>query len=352
MNGQDLLQQAETCLESRNLPAALASADAAEAAGADADGCSAHRWLAHMLLGNFESAWRESDAIRKRGTPDPHRLWQGEALEGKRVILRCLHGLGDAVQFLRYACRLRAQCASLTVEVPPALLELASMFDGVDHAITWGDRAPVPPPCWDVQLEINELPYLFRTQPRELPVASSYLKLPPDLLRASAPRAHVAASYRVGVVWASGDWNPARSLPFACFRRILATRGCEFWNLQGGPQRSDWQALTPTPALHDAGECAEDLATLAALIAQLDLVITPDTLAAHLAGALGTPAWVLLRHAADWRWQHEVTHSPWYASLELIRQPDPDDWPAVISEVCGRLQSAVAEQRQLQPVAS
>ena len=116
-----LLAEAETLLAARRLPDALEAFRRAEAAGADADRCAAGRWLAHILVGDFENAWRESDCIRKRGKPDPHRFWQGEDLNGKRVIVRCLHGYGDAVQFLRYAPLLRRMVSRLIIEVPPRL---------------------------------------------------------------------------------------------------------------------------------------------------------------------------------------------------------------------------------------
>ena len=124
--------------------------------------------------------------IRLRGAPDPHRFWLGQDIRDRRVILRCLHGYGDAVQFLRYAPRLRELAAHLVVEVPPALVEIASCFDGVHDVISWegqakGNRA------WDVQVEIMELPYLFRTEACELPLAERYLRLPEARFKATLP---------------------------------------------------------------------------------------------------------------------------------------------------------------------
>ncbi len=330
---EEVLAQAEARLQARVLDAALEGFKAAEHAGADFARCASARWLCHMLRGDFAAAWRESDGIRAFGAPDPHRFWQGEEFAGKRLIVRCLHGLGDAVQFLRYAPALRARAASLTVEVPPALLELAPMFDGVNEVITWGERAPTQVPEWEVQMEINELPYVFRTAAVELPLRVKYLRLPAALLRESAPRMRDERSLRVGVVWASGEWNPARSVPLALLRDVLRTPGCEFWNLQGGQQREQWSSLEHRGELHAAAVCESSIPHLAGMIAQLDLVITPDTLAAHLAGALGTPAWVMLEYAADWRWQHARTDSPWYRSLRLFRQRAAGDWSGVVREI-------------------
>ena len=169
---QRRLAWAEEQLQARNLWTAITAFNYAEACGENPDRCAAGRWLAQMLLGNFEAAWLESDAIRQRGGPDPHRFWQGEKLTGKRVILRCLHGLGDAVQFMRYVPAIQEQASELIIEVPPAMIELAPYFRGVRQAITWNEQAPLDPPAWDVQIEINELPYLFRTQTADLPLST------------------------------------------------------------------------------------------------------------------------------------------------------------------------------------
>lgn len=333
MGPEEKLVQAESDLHERRLAIALSGLSEAEILGADPDRCSAGRWLAQMLLGNFEAAWRESDLIRERETPDPHRFWLGEGLENKRVILRCLHGLGDSIQFFRYLPRLGALAKKLTVEVPPPMLELAPFFDGMGRVVTWGKKAPLIPARWNVQIEVNELPYIFRTQSSELPIAERYLRLPKDVLQPNELQRSDSGSIRVGVVWSSGHWNPSRSVPFDLLRRITNAPGCEFWNLQGGEARQQWSQLGPARHLHAAESCADSLLKLAAYAEQMDLVITPDTLAAHLAGALGVPAWVMLEHAADWRWQHGRSDSPWYRSLRLFRQPRAGDWHSVVHAV-------------------
>src|SRR5206468_452756 len=109
------------------------------------------------------------------GTFDPHRLWDGEPLNGHRVIVRCLHGLGDAIQFLRYAAALRQIVAELVFEVPPRLLDLAPLIEDVDRAVSWGKYAPDAPVMWDKQIEVMELPYYFRTKLSDLPLAEKYV---------------------------------------------------------------------------------------------------------------------------------------------------------------------------------
>lgn len=305
---------------------------------AELDTRAAHRWIRHMLKGDFESAWIESDAIRIRGAYDPHRFWDGESLEGKRVIVRCLHGLGDAVQFLRYSKRLRDLASELVIEVPPALMELAWHIEGVDRVITWGQCSPGGYLHWDKQIEVMELPYYFRTQLKELPIAQNYVHLPEELCDRVARAMGTPAVPRVGLVWAAGDWNQARSIPFVEMMRLLAVPGCEFWNLQGGSAHAEWLMIAPDRCARDGGECGDGLMTLAGVINQLDLVITVDTLAAHLAGALEKPAWVLLERDADWRWMTDRCDTPWYPSLRLFRQARKNDWNGLISLVKEQLQ--------------
>ena len=289
-----------------------------------------------MRAGDFRTAWQLSDAIRARGLPDPHRFWHGEPLARARVVVRCLHGFGDAVQMLRFAPMLQSLAASVVYEVPPALYELAPCFagirPGVDQVITWGDHAPARPPAFDVQVEVMELPYVFRTEAPDLPLATGYLKLPPPLLARTAARMGTSTAPRIGLVWAAGEWNPSRSLPVGHLAPLLATPGVEFWNLQGGPARTQLTHI-PNRIPDQTQITGPGILNLAATIAHLDLVITVDTLAAHLAGALGIPTCVLLQHTADWRWQTTRTDSPWYPTLRLFRQPTPNDWPSVIHQI-------------------
>ena len=189
--------------------------------------------MVHMLDGDFTAAWRESDAIRARGADDPHRFWQGEDITGKRVIVRCLHGLGDAVQMLRYLPLLRQRCAHVTVEVPPRLVELATCMSGGDEVITWGHDAPAPPVKWDVQIEVMELPYFFRSAMHDLPLETAYVQIPAALQQRVASAMGEVRKPRVGIVWSASEWDATRCLPMECVARLTAHTGMEFWNLQG-----------------------------------------------------------------------------------------------------------------------
>lgn len=342
LSAENTLSVAEELLTMRRLDAALRCFQEAEAMGAPTNRCAAGRWQIYMLRGDFPAAWAESRAICSAKGTDPNCLWQGEDVRGKKVIVRCLHGFGDAVQFFRYAPQLEALARSVVWEVPPELLQLARYFRGVEHVVTWGDHQATNEDLlvrardqgteredWDVQMEVMELPCMFQTRLTDLPIASDYLQLPRKLAESVHAGLGPAWAPRIGLVWAAGEWNPARSIPLELLLQLMDTGGCEFWNMQGGPA----QHAAGLDQLRDTKLCHSGILALASVIEQFDLVITVDTLAAHLAGALGVEAWVMLQYAADWRWMMERDDSPWYPSLRLFRQPSPGNWAAVIHAV-------------------
>lgn len=262
------------------------------------------------------------------------------------MIVRCLHGFGDAIQFFRYAPQLEAMAGAVVWEVPPEMLQLARYFRGVERVVTWIDHPTNEDPFlgipgedtarqpWDVQMETMELPCLFQTRLADLPIATDYLRLPRKLAASVHAGMGTASAPRIGLVWAAGEWNQSRSVPLDLLPRLLETGGCEFWNMQGGPG----QHFTGLDKLRDSELCHSGILALASVIEQFDLVITVDTLAAHLAGALGVEAWVMLQYAADWRWMMDRDDSPWYPSLRLFRQPSPGNWAAVLHAVQYELQ--------------
>src|SRR4051812_20211067 len=143
--------------------------------------CAALRWTCYMLLGYFERAWRESDYIARQGSGD--ELWDGTHFDGKRVIIRCLHGLGDAIQFVRYAPLVHETASSVTVQSHPELVPLLASAQGVDRAITWQHENAAE---WDMQVEVMELPRIFRTTVQTIPRTTPYLhpeRLHPEHLK-------------------------------------------------------------------------------------------------------------------------------------------------------------------------
>jgi hypothetical protein len=269
----------------------------------------AKRWTESMLQRDFEAAWRESDLIESTKYQDPHRLWTGEPWAGKRVMLRCLHGFGDTIHFIRYAPLLKQSCSYLTVQTRPELVRLVRTVSGVDSAITWEQ-----PEKWDVQVEVTELPRVFRTT---LPT-----------IRATVPYVQASRTGRnstqieIVLVWRSSQWNLQRSISFDELDPLFEETGCTFHYLQKDADEQGWDVL----------DTAERMA-------QLDLVISVDTMSAHLAGAPGKPVWILLPFEADWRWMRKRTDSPWYPTARLFRQRTPGDWFSIIASVRNSLKA-------------
>jgi hypothetical protein len=331
----DLIAQAADQLRRMQISEALKLINEAELANHDPDECCAGRWTCHMLRGDFELAWRESDAISKRGKPDPHRFWDGWSLEDKRVLIRCLHGLGDTLQFIRYAPLLRKQTRALTIEAQPTLKPLLEQVNLADEVITWGEAEPP----WDAQVEIIELPRIFRTTLETIPRNVPYIEVdgtpPLELTRASS-------HFRVGLVWASSVYNPARSIALDQLAPLFSVPGIRFYSLQIGDEHQELRPwLGHVTDLHDY--VLTPLAT-ARTLKGLDLVISVDTMMAHLSGAMARTVWTLLPFECDWRWMLDREDSPWYPTMRLFRQTRPDDWGSVIERVRTELMTLAASR--------
>lgn len=239
-------------------------------------------------------------------------LWNGQPLDGRHVLVRCYHGLGDTIQFARFLPQLRRRAASITLEVQP---RLAWLFEGlVDRAVAFDPAHPLKGSEADV--EIMELSFALRLAPSAAP--PPYLHVAPALLPEGT----------IGLCCQSGEWDPARSIPPELLAPLCTGRQCVTLDA----------VASPLPVLNPRG-CPFDLPATAALVAGCALVITVDTMIAHLAGALGKPTWLLLRHEPDWRWAPESGRSDWYPSLRLFAQPRPGDWQSVAEQVAGQLAS-------------
>jgi ADP-heptose:LPS heptosyltransferase len=296
-----------------------------------------------MLAGDFKRAWIESDAVAASGG-NPGALWDGRPLDRGRILIRCLHGLGDAIQFVRYAALLKAAGSRIIVETHPELVSLMALMPAVDEARTWASDS-IQPDEWDNQIEVMELPYAFRTTLATIPAPVPYFAIGERAMREARERLRLdKLRPRVGLVWASSGWNPARSLPI---RQILPLLQCDasFYSFQRGPEREALHVLKMRRAVFDTAHCTSEIAGTAADLCHMDIVITVDTMIAHLAGALGRPVWVLLPFDADWRWMTDRGDSPWYPTMRLFRQSSPGEWSRVIDRIRHELQQTVHSQR-------
>jgi hypothetical protein len=291
-----------------------------------------------MLAGDFASAWKESDEISGRANPDPHRFWDGKPIHGRHVLIRSLHGLGDTLQFIRYAPLIRELSKSLTIEVQPSLKSLIAGSHLADRVITWGE----PEPPWDQQIEVVELPRVFRTEIHTIPSHVPYLCSFPN----GGGRALRSGKFKVGLVWKSSNFNPQRSLEAGQAAQLLGVKGSEFFSLQAGPERHDmhpWRSLITD--LQSDDPC---VTTTASVVSELDLVITVDTMMAHLAGALARPVWTLLPYQCDWRWMLDRNDSPWYPTMRLFRQTTPGNWNDVVERVRMELETLLGTKARRQ----
>lgn len=297
-------------------------------------------WMAHMQRGDFAAAWRISDSVlqsRRDARVDcsswPRHLqfiWTGEPLDGKRVLVRCYHGLGDTIQFVRLLAQLRPRVAEITLWAQPCLVELLRTAPGVDRIVPLHDGAPDVD--YDMDIELMELPHALRLTldgiPREVPYLQSSV---------AQPRRPREPPRNVGLVWRAGDWVPQRSLSDDALARLAEVDGVRWYSLQYPPQPPPFAAVDVA--------CA-DICDMAARMRQLDLLISVDTMAAHLAGALALPVWTLLNADCDWRWLCERDDSPWYPTMRLFRQPVGGDWGAVIDRVREALRAAAARRER------
>lgn len=313
------------------------------ALAADPDYAPAHlnRGLVDLLLGDFVNGWRDYEWRWKiNGVPAPRAgldrpFWRGEPLDSRRILLSGEQGLGDALQFVRYAPMVAARGGRVLLQVKPALRRLLATVPAVDSVSTIDE--PLPP--FDVHCPLLSLPLAFGTELATVPAAVPYVFADPAAAAAWRDRLG-AAAVRVGLVWAGStghNRDARRSLDLAALAPLAAVPGISFVSLQKGPPAS--QAAHPPAGMQllDAASELDDLADTAAAIAAMDLVITVDTAAAHLAGALGKPVWILLAYAPDFRWLLGREDSPWYPTARLFRQASADAWGPVVARLAGEL---------------
>jgi Glycosyltransferase family 9 (heptosyltransferase) len=285
-------------------------------------------WVHAMRAGDHETAWalcERQAAMRPIEERDDPRLpyhqrwvWDLADLDGRDVLVRCYHGLGDTLQFLRFLPELRRRAASVTLEIQPRLIPLLPL-DCADRVVPFDPAHPRKPAEGDI--EIMELSFALRMAPNACP--PPYLSVEP----ASLPPG------TIGLCCASGDWDSERSIPPELLAPLCRDRPCIALDAQPSAM----------PVLNPEG-CPFDMVETAALVAGCALVITVDTMIAHLAGALGKPVWLLLKHAPDWRWAPETGRSEWYPSARLYAQPAPGDWATVAAQATRDLERIFPHQ--------
>lgn len=296
-------------------------------------------WAAAMRRGDFAAAWALSDDVLRRRLAQGERcddwprhlqyVWRGQALTGQRVLVRCYHGLGDTIQFIRFAEPLARIARSVVWWVQPALIDLVKTAPGVTHVLPLHDGSPAAD--YDVDIEVMELPHALRAGREAIAVCDPYLSAQRGAWQRRDRR------FAVGLVWQAGDWDGRRSIP-AGLLSALAVPDVVLCSLQRDRAAGEASVI---PAIEIG---TDDVLAAAGRISELDLVISVDTMVAHLAGALGRPVWTLLHADCDWRWG-KGADSLWYPTMRLFHQRHPGDWTPVVDQVKAALADLVAPSR-------
>jgi tetratricopeptide (TPR) repeat protein len=279
----------------------------------------------------YEWRWKRAGFAPRKDLRKP--LWLGEApLAGKTILLHAEQGLGDTLMFVRYAPLLARAGAKVVLQVQPELKSLLSGLDGATATVALGETLPP----FDLHCPLTSLPLACKTDLSNVPAQIPYLRAPPAKFETWRQRLESLPSPRVALAWSGrathvNDRN--RSLTVAQLQPLLSLDAVSFVSVQRELRPADADALSRYPRVVHLGDELTDFAETAAVLALADLVICVDTSVAHLAGALGRPAWVMLPFQPDWRWTLDREHSPWYPATRLFRQPAIGDWTSVIARM-------------------
>jgi tetratricopeptide (TPR) repeat protein len=344
--------------------------------------------LIWLLRGEYERGWPAYEwRFRcKRTTTLPsfsQPRWDGSPLNGRTILLYGEQGLGDTLHFVRYARLVKTQGAAdlrgpgptppqaslptthhspLTTHYPAplvilhcqnALLRLLSRTPGIDGLVGWGAN----PPPFDVWAPLMSLPALFHTTLETIPAEIPYVRPDPDLVAHWHRQLAPVRGFRVGIAWQGSPrhaWDRHRSVSLEHFEPLARIEGVHLISLQKGPGSEQLRAcagrfpvLSLEPLLDEASGPFMDTA---AILANLDLVVSVDSALAHLAGAMGVPAWLALTYTPDWRWLLGREDNLWYPTLRLFRQPSLGDWPGVFRRIADALSREVAGRPQRRPI--
>ncbi len=316
-----------------------------------------NRALAWLQMGDFERGWPEYEWRLKcneyaiRAVP-PQPRWDGGPLEGRTILLYADHGLGDTLQFIRYAPLVRERGGRVIVQCQQSIAGLVASCAGIDQVVVEGS----PLPEFAVYAPLMSLPMIFGTTLSSVPAGAAYLTADAELISRWRARLGQPGAFKIGVAW---QGNPRhrrdreRSFRLSKLETVAKIPGVELFSLQGIFGLEQLSEVEDRFVIDNLGERLADFREIAAVMQSLDLVIVPDTALAHLAGAVGVPVWVALAFAPDWRWLDERTDSPWYPSMRLFRQKRWGDWDEVFERMAKELRPLIAtrKDRELKPPA-
>jgi FkbM family methyltransferase len=304
------------------------------------------RSIVRLLLGDFQRGWPEYEWRWQLAGMSLPRIskprWAGEPLDGRTILLRWEQGVGDTLQFVRYARLLKRQGARVIVACQQALVPLLQRCEGIDELVVQG----TPRPAFDCWTPLLSIPGLLGTDRESIPGECGYLTADPALVARWKARLADHPGFRIAIAWQGYRGHPSdaqRSIPLAFFGQLARVPGVRLISLQRGhgvEQLEEIAGSFEIVQFDDVGTTSDAFMDTAAIIWNVDLVVSCDTSVAHLAGALGVPVWVALPYAPDWRWLLDREDSPWYPSMRLFRQQSSGDW----DDVFRRMASALCER--------
>lgn len=308
----------------------------------------AHYNLAIALLtaGDWTAGWEEYEWRLQdlRLTPEPRVYmqpqWDGSSTQDKALLVYTEEGPADAIMFARYVSLLAERGAKVILECQAELVDLMRSVPGVDQVFSRGEMLP----AFDFHIPLGNLPRILGTTPQNVPTPGPYLYPPADRIESTQQRTAEHAGdkkLQVGLSWVASKMPRQRwrNLGLQALSALAQVDGARWYNL--GPVSAAKQSLEGAEIV-DLFPSFRDFADVAAAIANLDLVITADTMVPHLAGAMGKEVWLLLPYAADWRWLLDREDTPWYSTMRLFRQPAPGDWVTPVSRVIEALRQRMA----------
>ncbi len=305
-----------------------------------------NRALVYLLLGDYEAGWLEYEWRwkLKKTMPCPYPLpaWDGSPMPGKTVVLWSEQGLGDTLQFIRYAALVKERVGTVLLDCHDPLRGLLANSPGIDGLTTVGSAVGA-----DAQAPLLSLPRLLGTSVATIPAPVPYLFPDPALKERWRARLAPERVFKVGIVW-QGNPNFTgdrfRSVKLERFRPLAEVPGVRLFSIQKGEATGQIAQLSPPfPVTDLGGEISADFRDTAAALVNLDLLVSVDTSVAHLAGALGVPVWLLLPFNPDWRWLLGREDTPWYPSARLFRQEKWGDWDGVFARVASALRQRARE---------
>jgi tetratricopeptide (TPR) repeat protein len=337
-------------MEQMNIPGALAGFDAALALVPDFAPAHWNKAILHLLTGDFDAGWplyewrwkNEKLGLKPRAFPVPR--WDGsQSLEGRVILLHAEQGLGDTIQFSRYAALVAARGATVILEVPRPLVGVLQGIAGVSQLVVRGESLP----AFDYHAPLLSLPLAFRTDAGSIPSSPRYLAATPAKRAQWEQVMGPKTRPRAGLVWSGSTHHQGdryRSITLAQLVPHLPA-GWDFVSLQKEVRPADARVLEQHPEIRALGARLEDFTDTAAVIELLDVVISVDTSVAHLSGALGQCTWTLLPSNPDWRWLLGREDTPWYPTMKLYRQSAPGDWSGPLERIREDLRGLANEPR-------